>query len=50
MVNVPIGPAQDFMVDILIINIRVRITRIIVYATYTDNQHRGISSDLPAKK
>ena len=49
MENVSIGTAQDFMVDILISNVRVRITRS-GYATYTDKRQRGISDDLLARK
>ena len=49
MTNVSIGISQDLMVDILIRNVRDRITRS-GYATYTDNQHREISADLLASQ
>ena len=49
MANVSIRLAQDLMVDILINNVSVRRTRS-GYATYTDKQHYGISSDMLARK
>ena len=49
MENNSIGLAQDLMVDILIINVRVRIKRN-GYTMYTDNQHHGIITDLLARK
>ena len=49
MENVFIGISQDLMVDILIRNFRVRITRS-GYDTYTDKQHHGISADMLARK
>ena len=48
MNNVSIGISQDFMVGILIRNVRVRRT-IIGYASYTDKQHHGISAYLLAR-
>ena len=49
MENVSIGLAQDLMVDRLISNVRVIIIRIL-FTTYTDKQHHGISADLLAEK
>ena len=49
MESVPIVMAHEFMVDILISNVRVKRTRS-GFATYTDKQHRGISADILARK
>ena len=45
MENISIGLSQDFIVDRLIRNARVRRNRS-GYATYIDNQHYGISDDM----
>ena len=49
MANVSIGLAHDFMVDILISKVRVKI-KMSVFSTYTDNKHHGISTDILARK
>ena len=45
MQNVSIGLSQDLMVDILIINVRVKRTSS-GFETYTYKQHHGVSTDL----
>ena len=47
--NVSIGLSHDLMIEIVIINVRVCITRS-RYATYTDKRHRGISADMLERK
>ena len=49
MENFSIGLSQDFMVDRLISNVRVSITRI-GYADNTDKRHHGISFDILERK
>ena len=49
MLKVSTELAQNLMVDRIISNVRFRRTRS-GYATYTDNQHHGISTDLLARK
>ena len=44
-----IGIAQELKVDILISNVRVRITRS-RYATYTYKRNHGIISDMLSRK
>ena len=49
MENVSIELAQELMVDILIINVRVKRTRS-GFATHTDKQHYRISANLLTRK
>ena len=49
MTKFSIGMAQDWMVDILIIKVRVK-TAIIGFETFTDKRHHGISADILARK
>ena len=49
MDNVSIGLSKELIVDRLISNVRVRITRS-GYTNYKDKQHRGISADILARK
>ena len=49
MENISIGIAQELKVDILISNVRVRITRS-RYATYTYKRNHGIISDMLSRK
>ena len=49
MANFSIGMAHEFMVEILIIKVRVKKTRS-GFTTYIDKRHHGISADILARK